>query len=289
MGQLLSITPHGRRHPQITVIIPTYNEASTIGHTLSALRARTSGSVHVIVSDAHSTDATASIARRHGARVLRVSGGRALQQNVAARHSKSPYILFLHADTIVPSGYDADIARVLATPGVRAGAFRLSFDESSLPNDLQKRLIRCVAAAANWRSHVLQSPYGDQGFFFSRQTFEEIGGFPNMPFLEDYEMTRRVVRTQRENHSDAASGKHGNQGGRKVRPFALANSAVATSARRYETLGIFRTTVMNQAVVTAYHLGVPVPTLQRWYRRTLIRARNHKELRGTLCTTPQCP
>lgn len=288
MGQLLSITPHGRRPPQTTVIIPTYNEASTIGHTLSALRARTSGSVYVIVSDAHSTDSTASIARRHGARVLRVSGGRAQQQNVAARHSKSPYILFLHADTIVPSGYDADIARVLATPGVRAGAFRLSFDESSFPNDLRKRLIRCVATAANWRSHMLQSPYGDQGFFFSRQTFEEIGGFPNMPFLEDYEMTRRVVRMQRASHS-GASRKQRDQGRKKVRPFALANSAVATSARRYETLGIFRTTIMNQAVVTAYHLGVPVPTLQRWYRTTLIRARNHKELRGTLCTTPQCP
>jgi hypothetical protein len=127
---------------------------------------------------------------------------------------------------------------------VVAGAFRLRVDGRGWP-------LRFVEAVVNWRSTRLGLPYGDQGLFLRRAAFDAAGGYPDMPFLEDYEMSRRLSRAG---------------------TLAIADEAVVTSARRWQTLGVWRTSAINQCVVFGYHLGVPVTTLGYWYRGTLRRA-----------------
>jgi len=238
----LPMAPAG---PSTTVVIPTYNEQESIAATITLIRERASTTAEIIVVDGHSHDATVREARRAGATVLTRHGGRAAQLNAGAAVAKGSTLLFLHADTAVPPYFDAEMSRTLAPPCVVAGAFRLRIDSKI-------RGIGVVEAVANWRATFLRRPYGDQGLFMSSDRFAEVGGYPNMPFLEDYEMVRRVKRRGR---------------------IAVARVPVVTSARRWETLGVVRTTVMNQIVIGAYHLGYPVEKLASWYRGALVRAR----------------
>lgn len=240
--------------PTTTVIIPTYNEDKIVEATISVIKERSSHSAEIIVADGFSTDKTVSVARSSGAKVLKVRGSRAAQLNEAAKHSQAEYLLFIHADTAVPNGFDLEIQRSLAQHNIVAGAFRLSINSNLFG-------IKFVAAVANWRSGFLQRPYGDQGLFVKRQQFEEIGGYPDMPFLDDYEMTRRIARRGR---------------------IIISRKVVVTSGRRWEALGVVRTTIMNQLIICGYHLGVPVSRLHRWYRGALTRAsggRLHAALR----------
>lgn len=243
-GQILSIF---QPRPTISVVIPTYNEAERIASTVKLAKSRAHCHAEILVADGNSTDETKILARRAGARVFGVSGGRAAQLNTAASHARSEKLLFLHADTQVPEGYDAEMQRVLDGPAV-AGAFRLKIDSKI-------RGIKIVSAVANWRARFLQRPYGDQGLFMNRKTFDLVGGYPKMSFLDDYEMVRRIVKRGR---------------------IGIANSSVVTSARRWETLGVLRTTLMNQVIIAGYHFGVPVDTLRDWYRGVLIRAQGKR-------------
>lgn len=133
---------------------------------------------------------------------------------------------------------------------------------------LRDAALASVAAGANARAKLLGRPYGDQGLFFDRTLFERIGGFANLPFMEDYEMASRLAR-------------HGER-------FRIANTAVTTSARRWDTLGIVPTTLLNQCIIIAYHCGTPVHKLHSWYRGALLSAQKRKLRRAALCTTPQC-
>lgn len=229
--------------PSTSVIIPTYNEASAIGSTVSAVRSRAFRRAEIIVVDGHSLDATVRLARAAGATVLSVRGGRAAQLNAGAAQAAAPTLLFLHADTVVPACFDAEIATALSVPRVVAGAFSLRIDSDMFG-------IRVVERVANWRARWFQRPYGDQGLFMTQERFREIGGYPDLPFLDDYVMVRNVARKGR---------------------IGISPAPVLTSARRWETLGVVRTTFMNQIVIGAYHLGVPVERLRDWYRQTLVR------------------
>lgn len=230
-----------KQHPATSVIIPTYNEAKALPRTISLLHSRSALPLEIIVADGHSQDATVQTASNAGAKVLQVRGGRAAQLNAAARQSHGPNILFLHADTAVPPGFDVELRKVLQGRNVVAGAFRLSVD-----SDLRgMRFVECVA---NLRSRLLRRPYGDQGLFMRRECFESVDGYPDLPFLDDYEMVRRLSRR----------GK-----------IAVSQKRVLTSGRRWEALGVVRTTVMNQVIIGAYHIGVPVWQLRTWYRDVL--------------------
>ncbi|PXF49034.1 Glycosyltransferase AglJ [Gracilariopsis chorda] len=224
--------------PQTAVIIPTYNESSTISETVRAVLQRSTERLQVIVADGFSTDDTAQKARRAGARVLRVRGGRGQQLNKGAELAKAPNLLFLHADTKVPPAFDVHIKQLLQRPDVVAGAFRLHIDSNMLG-------IKLVQQVANWRSIFFQRPYGDQGLFITKRQFDRIGGYEPMPFLEDYQIVRTLSR-------------HGR--------IAIANSSVVTNARRWETLGVARTTFFNQVILLAYHVGIQPSILRSWYR-----------------------
>jgi rSAM/selenodomain-associated transferase 2/rSAM/selenodomain-associated transferase 1 len=223
------------RH-RISVIIPALNEADNIAETV--LRARKAGNIEVIVVDGGSQDGTVDIARSAGAVVMTESPPRARQMNAGAAVSSGSYLLFLHADTILPLGYDAHIRRSLAAPHVALGAFQLRIDASH-------RALRIMEVVANWRTRFLKMPYGDQALFMSAAAYQSVGGFPLLPIMEDFEMVRRL----------------GNKG-----QIVTLSVPVLTSARRWIKLGIWRTWVINQVVIAAYQLGIPPRVLARLYR-----------------------
>lgn len=239
--------------PELTVIIPTFNESHIIASTVRAVKQSSTTRTQIIVADGFSTDDTISKARGAGAQVVRVRGGRGCQLNRAASLAKASNLLFLHADTRVPLSFDQQITHILAQSSVAAGAFKLSIASNLFG-------IKLVQKFANWRSSLLQRPYGDQGLFVTRRSFDQVGGFPPIPFLEDYEIVRRLSRNGR---------------------IAIAKTSVVIDARRWETLGVARTTLMNSLIILAYHLRVHPNDLQRVYKGALHRAVSAKEMRGT--------
>ncbi|HSM81129.1 MAG TPA: TIGR04283 family arsenosugar biosynthesis glycosyltransferase, partial [Nodosilinea sp.] len=197
--------------PTVSVVIPTLNEAHNLPRVLEALPA--AKGVEVIVVDGGSTDSTLKIAADWGARVVVSAPGRSRQMNQGAAVATGPMLLFLHADTRLPEGFDGAIREALTQPGVVAGAFRLAIDGPG-------RGLRWVERGVNVRSRLFHMPYGDQGIFLNAEVFHRLGGFPDLPMMEDFELVRRL---------------------RKLGKVAIAPQTVITSDRRWRTLGILRT------------------------------------------------
>jgi rSAM/selenodomain-associated transferase 2 len=222
---------------KISVIIPTLNEAEHIGATILSLC--TDANAEIIVVDGGSTDTTRDLAKANGVTVLDAPRGRARQQNFGATAASGEILFFLHADTRVPPDYAHLIHQALEIPGVSAGAFSLGIAEP----DSGLRAITCIA---NLRSKWLQLPYGDQGLFLPARLFLDLGGFPEQPIMEDFAFVSKL-----QNHG---------------RVITLPQT-VLTSGRRWQRLGLWRTTYINQLMVFGYYLGVAPVTLARLYRR----------------------
>jgi rSAM/selenodomain-associated transferase 2/rSAM/selenodomain-associated transferase 1 len=220
----------------VSVIIPTLNESSAIGRLLDRLGE--SEDIERIVADGGSHDPTCDIAARSGATVLKLSGGRALQQNAGAAVARGPILLFLHADTLPPEGYANKIRGALDDPSIAAGAFRFKTDDD-------RAVMHLIEWVTNLRSRLFQLPYGDQGLFLEKRVFDEMGGFPIIPIMEDFVLIGRL----------RARG----------RVITLSDSAV-TSARRWRHLGVIRTTLMNQIMILGFLGGMPIQRLERLYR-----------------------
>jgi rSAM/selenodomain-associated transferase 2/rSAM/selenodomain-associated transferase 1 len=224
------------RLDRVSVIIPALNEEHNIAATLRAVGQ--SPCHEVIVVDGGSTDATVPRAREAGVNVLTSKPGRARQMNAGAAAAEGGSLLFVHADTLLPSGLPGMIARTLSIPGVAAGAFRFRIAGSLAGKSL-------IEWTTDFRSRWLQRPYGDQGLFLSRALFEEMGGFADLPIMEDYEFAARLRRRGR---------------------IVTVGEAALTSARRWKTLGVVRTTLRNQWMLAGYHLGVNPRRLATLYR-----------------------
>ncbi|MGJ3248194.1 MAG: TIGR04283 family arsenosugar biosynthesis glycosyltransferase [Elainellaceae cyanobacterium] len=220
----------------VSVIMPVLNEEHTIGHSVAGALAEPN--VEVIVVDGGSRDRTIEVAQDAGATVMSAPAGRALQMNVGAQAAQGDILLFLHADTRLPDGFAAEIRQTLAKTGVIAGAFQLRIDGTAPGLNL-------IEWGVKWRSRIFQLPYGDQAIFLESSTFQQVGGFPDLPIMEDFELIRRL-------HS--------------LGTIAIAPSAVITSGRRWDKLGVLKTTVINQLIIVAYLLGVPIDRIARWYR-----------------------
>lgn len=219
----------------ISIIIPTLNEAASIEATLASLRG--ASDVEVIIVDGGSRDETVALARSYGAKVLASPPGRARQMNAGAEVAKGEVLLFLHGDTRLPEGFDEWVRQALARPGVVAGAFRLGFDSSGWG-------VRLIERLANWRSTRWQMPYGDQAIFLRAETFRTLGGFPDIPIMEDFELVRRLRRRGR---------------------VVTLPIPIVTSARRWREVGVVKTTLINQAVIIGYLVGLSPARLARWY------------------------
>ncbi len=219
----------------LSVIIPVLNEAETIAQTLQYLQAP---AVEIILVDGGSSDPTVAIAKERGAKfILSPEPGRAIQMNTGAQYASADTLLFLHADTQLPQNYPQLVQETLVKPKTVAGAFLLKING-------QNPLLRLIEKGVNARSRFLQMPYGDQGIFLKKETFEKVGGFPLLPIMEDFQLIRTLKK----------------QG--KIR---LAAASVLTSARRWERLGVIQTTLINQIIIIGYFLGIPPSQLKQWY------------------------
>ena len=222
---------------RISIIIPALNEAATIARTLSHLEGV--DDLEVFVVDGGSEDETAKLAESRGAKVIHSHPGKAVQMNAGAAAATGDVLAFLHADTLLPEDFNRQIVSALHQNGVVAGAFRLSIDSTVAG-------IRIIERMANWRSRILRLPYGDQALFMKKSLFEKMGGFAEVPIMEDFILIRRL--------------KHKGK-------IVLLPESVMTSPRRWLHFGIFKTWLINQWIIIAYYLGTPPERLNRWYRR----------------------
>jgi len=202
----------------------------------------------LIVVDGGSADPTVAIAQQFTAQVLHSRRGRAVQMNWGAQHAQGDILLFLHADTLLPAAGLEAVRRALLD-GAVGGAFRLAIMPPT-------PALRLVAWGTNLGARFGQLPYGDQALFKPRQVFEALGGYDDIPFMEDV----RLVQALR-------------QRGR----LTILPQAVNTSGRRWQRDGVLYTTVRNTVLITLYFWGVPPEKLQRWYR---VRRRSMKERGG---------
>jgi rSAM/selenodomain-associated transferase 2/rSAM/selenodomain-associated transferase 1 len=228
--------PRTDREPKISVIIPTVNEEETLAAAFEVLRWEEIE--EVVVADGGSRDSTAVLARAFGAKLLQAGPTRAARLNAGAAASTGDILLFLHADTELPSGFRERVTRLMAKGRAAAGAFRLRIDAPSV-------LCRLVEEWVDLRTRLFGMPYGDQAVFLRADRFHAVGGFPALPILEDFVFARRLRRA-----------------GRIVR----LDAAVVTSGRRWERLGVLRTTLVNHAMVLGFALGLSPDRLARWYR-----------------------
>lgn len=226
--------------PEISIIIPVLNEANRIQSVLQTIHTSYQGNhqPEVVVVDGGSQDDTVLLAKQAGAMVITTQPGRAHQMNAGASIATGKILLFLHADTCLPDGFDTAVQQTLAQSGVSGGAFQLHIDGKE-PG------LRLVEWGVKWRSVLLQLPYGDQALFLKTETFQQLGGFPELPIMEDFVFVRRLQ----------AKGK-----------VAIVSAPVITSARRWQQVGIFKTTLINQLVILAYFWGVPLKQIARWYK-----------------------
>jgi rSAM/selenodomain-associated transferase 2/rSAM/selenodomain-associated transferase 1 len=222
---------------RISVIIPALNEAEQINAAVAS--AKQCSPHEIIVADGGSMDGTPELARNAGAEIVNSQPGRARQMNAGATRATGNVLLFLHADTRLPANYASVAIETLQHPQVAAGAFRFRIGADFFGRSIVER-------ATSWRSRRLQMPYGDQANFLRRSLFEEMGGFADLPIMEDYEFVRRL-----------------RQHGRIV----TVQAEVQTSGRRWLELGMFHTTLKNRIVILGYRLGVSPSSLAKFYGR----------------------
>lgn len=223
----------------ISVIIPVLNEANTISSLLERLV--DTDNVEIIVVDGGSQDETVTVARSHNVQVISTPPGRACQMNAGATRATGDILLFLHADTRLPVNFDSLVRQGLQESKTIAGAFELRIDAQQLG-------LRFIERLVNWRSRFFSMPYGDQAIFLKATVFHDVGGFPNLPIMEDFEFIRRL---------------------QPLGQITIVPASVLTSGRRWDRLGILKTTLINQLIIIGYFGGVSPEKLARWYRKNV--------------------
>lgn len=221
----------------MSVVVPALNEEKVLHGTLGSLGL--TENEELIVVDGGSSDATVSIASHYTDNVLVTERGRARQMNAGAERAGGEILLFLHADCIPPEGAFGMIRAALAREGVAAGAFDLSIDHPGLR-------FRLIELGANLRSRLTSIAYGDQGLFMRKSLFEALGGFAQIPIMEDIEISSRLKRT----------GK-----------IVFLRPPVATGPRRWLREGALYMTLRDWSLALSYGiLGASPERLARHYR-----------------------
>ncbi len=225
--------------PALCIVVPVLNEAPSLAAFLQGLDAYRQRGVRVVVVDGGSDDDTLSIARAHADLALLSPRGRASQMNAGAAACPADVLLFLHGDTQLPDHADLLVRR--ATRGACAwGRFDVRIASP-------RPVLRLVSWMMNRRSRWSGIATGDQAMFVRHELFWQLGGFPDIPLMEDIALSRRLK-------------KHG--------PPACLRERVTTSARRWERHGVWRTIALMWRLRAAYFLGAD-PTqlaLQYGYR-----------------------
>jgi rSAM/selenodomain-associated transferase 2 len=224
------------RTARLSIVVPTLNEAASIEGTLAALAPLRQRGAEVIVIDGGSSDATVDLAADGADHVFVAERGRAHQMNAGARRGVGDTLLFLHADTVLPTDADVQIARALQRG--RWGRFDVAIVGGS-------RWLGLIALLMNSRSRLTGICTGDQALFMTRELFDVLGGFADLPLMEDVEFSRRARRI--------------------ARPVAIAARA-QTSGRRWERHGVWRTVLLMWSLRWRYFFGADPDALARRYR-----------------------
>jgi rSAM/selenodomain-associated transferase 2 len=222
---------------KLSLIVPVLNEAAGLQGLLAHLLPLVQQGVEVIVVDGGSQDASVALIQEAGFRLIQSARGRALQMNAGAAASHGDVLLFLHADTRLPSGAVQQIlARI--THALAWGRFDVRIEGHAT-------MLHVVGWLMNWRSRITGIATGDQAIFMTRTAFDAVGGFPVQPLMEDIEISSRLRRIKR--------------------PLCL-GERVVTSGRRWEQRGVWRTIFLMWRLRWAYWRGVPASEIAQAYQ-----------------------
>lgn len=227
--------PNGRL-AGLTIVIPTLNAAATLGACLDSLAEATGA--NIIIVDGGSTDGAQALAEARGLTLLSTPRGRGVQLAAGARRAKGPWLLVLHADTRLAAGWTGAVGAWLQRPDAaeRFAVFRFKLDSDAW----QARLLE---ALVDVRVRWLGLPYGDQGLLIHGDLLARVGGFAELPLMEDVDLVRRLGR---------------------ARLDRLAVDAV-TSAERWRRDGWWRRSARNLFCLALYRLGVAPAKIARLY------------------------
>ncbi len=217
----------------LTIVIPALNAGATLADCLAAL----GGADEIIVVDGGSSDDSAAIAKRMGASILAAKRGRGTQLRAGAEAARGDWLLFLHADTRLATGWRDAVAEHGATAPDQAGYFEFRLDDDAW----QARIIERGVAL---RARLLGLPYGDQALLVSRRLYDEVGGFHPLALMEDVDLARRLGRLR----------------------LRRLNATALTSAERWRRDGWLRRSGRNLACLALYAAGIAPARLARFYR-----------------------
>lgn len=227
----------------ISVIIPTLNAEATLGKCLAALiPAALDGVVsQVVVADGGSTDHTMDIADAAGADLVSASPGRGGQIRAGIARARAPWLLILHADTVLEAGWEDKASEFiedvdLGRRNKSAAAFRFALNDTGI-------FPRLMEAVVHLRSSLARLPYGDQGLLMPRLLHDEVGGFRPLAIMEDVDIVRRLGR----------------------RRLTMLECRAVTSPERYRKDGYLRRIARNQMCLLMYAAGVPVGQIAVYY------------------------
>ena len=218
---------------KLSIVIPTLNEASHIESLLAQL---SDENVELIVVDGGSDDQTVQRASVH-AKLVYSSTGRAVQMNTGAAAANGDWLWFLHADTQLSQPLNAYVDEITQSSSVW-GRFTVRLNDARF-------IFRVIERLMNARSCFTSVATGDQGLFVDRRLFDELGGYPELPLMEDVALSKRL---------------------RKVMPVNCSTLSLITSARRWQHRGVLKTIVLMWWLRLAYAVGVSPARLRQWYR-----------------------
>lgn len=224
--------------PEFSIIMPVYNEEAIINETVERLyKGQQGDSFELIIVDGNGGN-TLNALQRGGVKRLLSAKGRACQMNRGAEEACGETLLFLHADTILPAGALTMIRGALRDQRVRAGAFDLHIDSS-------RPMLKVISLISSLRSRITREPYGDQAIFIRADYFRQLGGYKELPLMEDVDLMHRVKRDRQR--------------------LSIIPHPVTTSARRWEREGILFCTLRNWTLITLYKMGVRPERLCQYY------------------------
>jgi len=224
----------------VTIVIPVLNDAAALASLLAGLPADPVLEIIVVNGSEVSDPAMDALRERHpGLSWMQSPPGRGVQMNQGARHARGRWLVFLHADTRLGAGWVDVLRRLDEQPQIVGGSFRFALDSPT-------RWARWIEWGVRIRVRLFDLAYGDQALFVRRTVFGELGGYKELPLMEDVDFIRRLRRRGR---------------------LAHAGVPALTSARRWERDGWLRRTVDNAVLVALFLAGHPPERLARRYHR----------------------